>query len=69
MVKLALVKKNPSVPIKICFLAEVPEVVPKLVKLFQEEWEAYVSKFQKTSSEASADDKWQMMERIYKLDG
>lgn len=41
MVKLALVKKNPSVPIKICFLAEVPEVVPKLVKLFQEEWEAY----------------------------
>ena len=41
MVKLALVKKNPSVPIKIFFLAEVPEVVPKLVKLFQEEWETY----------------------------
>ena len=41
MVKLALVKKSPSVPIKICFLAEVPEVVPKLVELFQEEWEAY----------------------------
>jgi len=41
MVKLALVKKNPSVLIKICFLAEAPEVVPKLVKLFQEEWEAY----------------------------
>ena len=41
MVKLALVKKNPLVPIKICFLAETPEVVPKLVKLFQEEWEAY----------------------------
>ena len=41
MVKLALVKKNPLVPIKICFLAEAPEVVPKLVKLFQEEWEAY----------------------------
>ena len=41
MVKLALVKKNPLVPIKICFLAEVPEVVPKLVKIFQEEWKAY----------------------------
>lgn len=41
MVKLALVKKNPSIPIKICFLAEAPEVVPKLVKLFQEEWEVY----------------------------
>jgi L-rhamnose mutarotase len=35
----------------------------------QSEWEAYVSKFQKTSAEASADEKWQMIERIYKLDG
>jgi len=34
----------------------------------QAEWEAYVSKFQKASSTASADDKWQLMERIYKLD-
>ncbi len=34
----------------------------------QSEWEAYVSKFQKTSSEASADEKWQVMERIYKLE-
>ena len=34
----------------------------------QSEWEAFVSKFQKTSSEASADEKWQVMERIYKLD-
>ncbi len=33
----------------------------------QSEWEAYVSKFQQTSSEASADEKWQLMERIYKL--
>ena len=41
MVKLALVKKNPVVPIKICFLAEIPEVVPQLVKLFQEEWADY----------------------------
>ena len=34
----------------------------------QSEWEAYVSKFQKTSANASADEKWQLMERIYKMD-
>ena len=34
----------------------------------QSEWEAFVSRFQQTSSEASADEKWQLMERIYKLD-
>jgi L-rhamnose mutarotase len=34
----------------------------------QSEWEAYVSRFQKTSAEASADEKWQVMERIFKLD-
>ena len=34
----------------------------------QAEWEAYVSQFQKTSADASADEKWQLMERIYKLD-
>ena len=34
----------------------------------QSEWEAYVSRFQKTSSEATADEKWQIMERIYKLE-
>ena len=34
----------------------------------QTEWEAYVSKFQNTSAEATADEKWQLMERIYKLD-
>lgn len=34
----------------------------------QSEWEAHVSKFQKTSADASADEKWQLMERIYKLD-
>ncbi len=33
----------------------------------QSEWEAYVSKFQKTSAEASADEKWKMIERIYKM--
>jgi L-rhamnose mutarotase len=34
----------------------------------QQEWETYVSKFQKTSADASADEKWQLMERIYKID-
>lgn len=34
----------------------------------QSEWEAYVSRFQKTSPEATAGEKWQRMERIYKLD-
>lgn len=34
----------------------------------QSEWEAFVSRFQKTSAEATADEKWQLMERIYKLD-
>jgi L-rhamnose mutarotase len=34
----------------------------------QSEWEAFVSRFQKTSAEASATEKWQLMERIYKLD-
>ena len=34
----------------------------------QAEWEAFVSQFQKTSAEASADEKWQLMERIFKLD-
>jgi len=34
----------------------------------QAEWETFVSRFQKSSSAASADQKWQLMERIYKLD-
>jgi L-rhamnose mutarotase len=34
----------------------------------QAEWEAYVSRFQQSSAEASADEKWQLMERIYKMD-
>ena len=33
----------------------------------QTEWEAYVSRFQKTSADATADEKWQLMERIFKL--
>lgn len=34
----------------------------------QSEWEAYVSRFQKTSENATADEKWQLMERIFKMD-
>lgn len=34
----------------------------------QGEWEAYVSQFQKSQALASAAEKWQLMERIYKMD-
>lgn len=34
----------------------------------QSEWQAYVSKFQNTSPEATAEEKWQAMDRIYILD-
>lgn len=34
----------------------------------QSEWEAHMARFQDTSAEASADEKWQLMERIYKMD-
>jgi len=34
----------------------------------QSEWESYVSQFQKTSAQATAEEKWQLMERIYKMD-
>jgi L-rhamnose mutarotase len=34
----------------------------------QSEWEARVSKYQKTSVSSSAKDKWKLIERIYKLD-
>ncbi len=34
----------------------------------QSEWEAYVSQFQNTSAEATADQKWQIMERIFKME-
>jgi L-rhamnose mutarotase len=33
----------------------------------QSEWETYVSAFQQTSAEATADEKWQLMDRIYKM--
>jgi len=34
----------------------------------QGEWEATVSIFQKTSEEATADEKWRLIERIFKMD-
>ena len=34
----------------------------------QTEWEAFVSRFQVSSEKATANDKWQLMERIYELD-
>ncbi len=33
----------------------------------QAEWEAYVSRFQLTTSEATAGEKWVLMDRIYEL--
>ncbi len=34
----------------------------------QSEWEAHMSQFQRTSASASADEKWQLMERMFELD-
>lgn len=34
----------------------------------QSEWEAHMARFQNTSPEATADQKWQLMERIFKMD-
>ena len=34
----------------------------------QGEWEAFVSKFQVASKDACADEKWQLMERIYEME-
>lgn len=34
----------------------------------QSEWEAHMSQFQLTSADASADEKWQLMDRIFELD-
>ncbi len=33
----------------------------------QSEWEAHMSRFQNTSAEATADEKWKLIERIYKF--
>jgi len=34
----------------------------------QSEWEEQMSKFQNSSTEATADEKWQLIERIFKLE-
>ncbi len=34
----------------------------------QKEWEKFVSKFQQTTAEATADEKWRIIERIFKLE-
>ena len=34
----------------------------------QREWEAHMAQFQDAQKEATADQKWQQMERIFKLD-
>jgi L-rhamnose mutarotase len=34
----------------------------------QAEWEAYVAQFQQTDANASAKDKWQLLDRIYKME-
>ena len=34
----------------------------------QAEWEAYVAQFQGCAADARSDEKWQLMERIFKLD-
>jgi L-rhamnose mutarotase len=34
----------------------------------QDEWEALMSRFQNASPDASADQKWQLMERIYRME-
>jgi L-rhamnose mutarotase len=34
----------------------------------QSEWEAHMSQFQNSTAEATADQKWQLMDRIYKMD-
>jgi L-rhamnose mutarotase len=34
----------------------------------QAEWEAHMSQFQVSSADASADEKWQLMDRIFEMD-
>jgi Domain of unknown function (DUF718). len=38
------------------------------LKSHQSEWEAHMSQFQNSSNDATADQKWQLMEQIYKMD-
>ena len=44
------------------------EAMTKLAKMpRQQDWETFVSKFQKTTPDASAGSKWTLIERIFKL--
>ena len=47
----------------------IDKAMKKLASLpRQSEWEANVSKYQKASVSSSANEKWKLIERIYKLD-
>lgn len=44
------------------------EAMERLAKLpRQQEWETFMSRFQDCSAEATADEKWQMMDRMFHL--
>jgi L-rhamnose mutarotase len=34
----------------------------------QQKWETFVSRFQNTSPDASSNEKWQLMDRIFEMD-
>ena len=47
---------------------EIHEFLCKWIVDRQEpEWESFVSKFQRSAADASAEEKWKIVERIYKL--
>ena len=48
------------------FWDEIKEGI-KAVGIRQEEWEKHVAEFQNCSAEATSDEKWQMMERMFYL--
>jgi L-rhamnose mutarotase len=50
------------------FTTPNPAMASLAAKPRQSEWEAYVSQFQKGAAQASAAEKWQLMERIYQMD-
>ena len=59
---------------KLFMIVETPldfnwdEAMERLAKLpRQQEWETFMSRFQNCSAEATADEKWQMMDRMFHL--
>lgn len=59
---------------KLFMIVETPldfnwdEAMERLAKLpRQQEWETFMSRFQDCSAEATADEKWQMMDRMFHL--